>query len=190
MTQEVWNKIINSEMLLIGIGTQLSVKEDNEKQIDEVYDTLAKLAKGRNCFVITSNTDQKLLDGRISKFLTAAPKVEGQEKQWEAYMNWLSCSLTHELTILELGEGFADPMVMRWPFEKVLSMHQKATLIRVHRIRLKETHLPDELQPKAGAFLVQTVHTFDTTEKNQMYRQELLGLEAKVKEIAEQLSHE
>ena len=30
------------------------------------------------------------------------------------------------------------------------------------RIRLKETHLPDELQPKAGAFLVQTVHTFDT----------------------------
>ena len=117
MTQEVWNKIINSEMLLIGIGTQLSVKEDNEKQIDEVYDTLAKLAKGRNCFVITSNTDQKLLDGRISKFLTAAPKVEGQEKQWEAYMNWLSCSLTHELTILELGEGFADP---------------KATLIRVH----------------------------------------------------------
>ena len=108
MTQEVWNKIINSEMLLIGIGTQLSVKEDNEKQIDEVYDTLAKLAKGRNCFVITSNTDQKLLDGRISKFLTAAPKVEGQEKQWEAYMNWLSCSLTHELTILELGEGFAD----------------------------------------------------------------------------------
>ena len=112
MTQEVWNKIINSEMLLIGIGTQLSVKEDNEKQIDEVYDTLAKLAKGRNCFVITSNTDQKLLDGRISKFLTAAPKVEGQEKQWEAYMNWLSCSLTHELTILELGEGFADPMVL------------------------------------------------------------------------------
>ena len=51
---------------------------------------LAKLAKGRNCFVITSNTDQKLLDGRISKFLTAAPKVEGQEKQWEAYMNWQS----------------------------------------------------------------------------------------------------
>ena len=43
------------------------------------------------------------------------------------------------------------------------------------RIRLKETHLPDELQPKAGAFLVQTV------------RQELLGLEAKVKEIAEQI---
>ncbi len=52
---------------------------------------------------------------------------------------------------------------------------------------LKETHLPDELQPKAGAFLVQTVHTFDTTEKNQMYRRELIGMEEKVKETAEQI---
>lgn len=67
MTQEVWNKIINSEAVNRN-GTQLSVKEDNEKQIDEVYDTLAKLAKGRNCFVITSNTDQKLLDGRFLSF--------------------------------------------------------------------------------------------------------------------------
>ena len=167
MTQEVWNKIINSEMMLIGIGTQLSVKEDNEKQIDEVYDTLAKLAKGRNCFVITSNTDQKLLDGRISKFLTAAPKVEGQEKQWEAYMNWLSCSLTHELTILELGEGFADPMVMRWPFEKVLSMHQKATLIRVHPMLYQ---VPADLNGR-GIGVKENCIQF-------------------VKEIAEQLSHE
>ena len=50
------------------------------------------------------------------------------------------------------------------------------------RNRLKETHLPE-----AGAFLVQTVHVLDTEKKNQMYRQELLGLEAKVKEIAEQI---
>ena len=49
------------------------------------------------------------------------------------------------------------------------------------RIRLKETHLPEELQPKAGAFLVQTVHALDTAEKNQMYRQELLGTGSKSK---------
>ena len=55
------------------------------------------------------------------------------------------------------------------------------------RIRLKETYLPEELQPKAGAFLIQTVHALDAEEKNQMYRQELLGLETKVKEITEQI---
>lgn len=99
--------------------------------------------------------------------MTAAPKVEGQEKQWEAYMNWLSCSLTHELTILELGEGFADPMVMRWPFEKVLSMHQKATLIRVHPMLYQ---VPADLNGR-GIGVKEDCIQF-------------------VKEIAEQLSHE
>ena len=55
------------------------------------------------------------------------------------------------------------------------------------RNRLKETHLPEELQSKAGIFLVQTVHALEVTEKKQMYRGELIGLEEKVKEIAEQI---
>ena len=93
--------------------------------------------------------------------------MEGQEKQWEAYMNWLSCSLTHELTILELGEGFADPMVMRWPFEKVLSMHQKATLIRVHPMLYQ---VPADLNGR-GIGVKEDCIQF-------------------IKEIAEQLSHE
>ena len=55
-------------------------------------------------------------------------------------------------------------------------------------IRLKETHLPDELQPKAGAFSgFRRYILLIRQRKNQMYRQELLGLEAKVKEIAEQI---
>ena len=46
---------------------------------------------------------------------------------------------------------------------------------------------PEELQSKAGIFLVQTVHALEVTEKKQMYRGELIGLEEKVKEIAEQI---
>lgn len=55
------------------------------------------------------------------------------------------------------------------------------------RNRLKETHLPEELQSKAETFLVQTVHVLDVTEKKQMYRRELIGMEEKVKETAEQI---
>ena len=55
------------------------------------------------------------------------------------------------------------------------------------RNRLKETHLPEELQSKAETFLVQTVHALDVTEKKQMYRRELIGMEEKVKETAEQI---
>ena len=51
----------------------------------------------------------------------------------------------------------------------------------------KETHLPEELQSKAETFLVQTVHALDVTEKKQMYRRELIGMEEKVKETAEQI---
>lgn len=51
----------------------------------------------------------------------------------------------------------------------------------------RDTHLPEELQSKAETFLVQTVHVLDVTEKKQMYRGELIGLEEKVKEIAEQI---
>ena len=54
------------------------------------------------------------------------------------------------------------------------------------RNRLKETHLPEE-QSKAETFLVQTVHALDVTEKKQMYRRELIGMEEKVKETAEQI---
>ena len=53
------------------------------------------------------------------------------------------------------------------------------------RNRLKETHLPEELQSKAETFLVQTVHALDV--KKQMYRRELIGMEEKVKETAEQI---
>ena len=47
--------------------------------------------------------------------------------------------------------------------------------------------LPEELQSKAETFLVQTVHALDVTEKKQMYRRELIGMEEKVKETAEQI---
>lgn len=57
---------------------------------------------------------------------------EGYLPQWEAYTRWLSRTLNHPLTVLELGEGFALPTVIRWPFEKTVFLNQKAYLYRVH----------------------------------------------------------
>ena len=75
--------------------------------------------------------------------------------------------------------------------EKALTslMYVQMTLYaaKSFRNRLKETHLPEELQSKAETFLVQTVHALDVTEKKQMYRRELIGMEEKVKETAEQI---
>ena len=68
-----------------------------------------------------------------------------------------------------------------------LHMNQYLRAAESFRNRLKETHLPEELQSKAETFLVQTVHALDVTEKKQMYRRELIGMEEKVKETAEQI---
>ena len=34
--------------------------------------------------------------------------------------------------ILELGEGFKTPTVIRWPFEKIAFFNQKARFFRIH----------------------------------------------------------
>lgn len=57
---------------------------------------------------------------------------EGYLPQWNAYTGWLSKTLNKRLLILELGVGFQTPTVIRWPFEKTLSVNNKARMYRVH----------------------------------------------------------
>lgn len=58
---------------------------------------------------------------------------EGYLAQWGTYTNWLQRTLNRELVILELGEGFLVPTVMRWPFEKIVFFNRKAKFYRVHK---------------------------------------------------------
>lgn len=52
--------------------------------------------------------------------------------QWNLYMKWLQGTLNKNLCILELGVGMKYPSVIRWPFEKVAFINQKAKFVRVH----------------------------------------------------------
>lgn len=131
--ERIQKLLSEAEMILIGIGSALEKDEKNAEAVDEVYQTIASYVKGKTYFVLTGNTDGKLLDGTIFSMLTAAPNLEGQEKAWQSYLNWLTCTLTHKLVILELGEGFRQPQLMRWPFEQVVTYNKKAALVRVGR---------------------------------------------------------
>ena len=44
---------------------------------------------------------------------------EGYLPRWKDYMKWQTGTINRSLVILELGEGFSTPTVMRWPFEKI-----------------------------------------------------------------------
>jgi hypothetical protein len=58
----------------------------------------------------------------------------GYLKQWDLYNKWLQGSLNKNIIILELGEGFQIPNVMRWPFERIAFLNNKAKLYRVNKL--------------------------------------------------------
>ncbi len=138
--------LADGEMFLVGIGSGLEKKKENADEIDAVYATLSSWLKGKNYFVLTGNTDGKLLDGTFYPRLVCAPNLPDQEKNWNGYMNWLTGTLGHRLVILELEEGFLQPQLMRWPFERTVMINQKASLIRACR---SFPQVPAELKNQA-----------------------------------------
>ena len=52
--------------------------------------------------------------------------------QWTRYPQWLTRTLNRESLILELGAGFGNPGVIRFPFEKTAFFNRKSHLCRVH----------------------------------------------------------
>lgn len=146
LSEEILRILSEGEMFLIGIGSELELTEENTEETEAVYCALASFVKGKNYFVLTGNTDKKLLDGKIYPKLVCAPNVEGQEENWKGYLNWLTCTLGHRLVVLELGEDFSRPQLMRWPFEKTVMLNQRAHLIRVGR---QFPQVPKELGERA-----------------------------------------
>lgn len=58
---------------------------------------------------------------------------EGYLPMWKKYQLWLSTTLNRDLAVLELGEGFLTPTVIRWPFEKTVFFNKKAWLFRINQ---------------------------------------------------------
>ena len=75
--------------------------------------------------------------------------AEEEEKQWDFYNKWLSSSLAKKLVIVEIGEDFSNPNVIRWPFERIVMINQKSKLYRVHSTFYQ---IPKEIGDRACAF--------------------------------------
>ena len=57
---------------------------------------------------------------------------EGYLERWSEYTKWLQGTVNKKLCVLELGVGMEYPMVIRFPFEKIVFYNQKAFLYRIH----------------------------------------------------------
>lgn len=70
---------------------------------------------------------------------------EGYLPRWKDYMKWQTGTINRSLVILELGEGFATPTIMRWPFEKIIYFNRKS---RLYRINESFYQLPKEAEER------------------------------------------
>ena len=156
-----------------------------KSDVTEAYEKLAKMLEGKNYFVVTLCTDDKIYHTNIKSDRIVAPcgsysylqceevctediylveeykdildkgeepicpkcgkklvmnrigvkkySEEGYLKKWNTYMKWLQGSLNRNIRVLELGVGMKYPSVIRWPFERVTLINNKAKFMRVHK---------------------------------------------------------
>ena len=138
-----------SEMILIGIGDEFSVKTVAEDELILLYNDLGAFLGKKNYFIVSTIEDGMIFKSRLNPKRIAAPfymQEEAGEKQWNFYNIWLQATLNHKLTILEFGEGFQAPNVIRWPFEKVTMVNNKA---RFYRVNKSFAQIPEDIHHKS-----------------------------------------
>lgn len=115
----------------------------NVYETEEVYDNISSILLKYSDMTDKSDMWEELNEAMpqcpmckrvmsVNLFKTNNYSEEGYRSAWDSYMSWLEKTLNKKLVMLELGEGFETPTVIRWPFEKVAAINNKATLIRVN----------------------------------------------------------
>ena len=142
---EIVESFINAEKVLIGIGTGLN--KPDTKTIHLYSEYLEK----KDCFIITSRTDNLFSNLSIGEKRVCNVLLEGNEKQWELYNKWLSATLNKKLLIIEIGEDFSRPHIFRWPFEKIVFINKLSTLYRLNE---KFYQLPENIGDRAYGYKI------------------------------------
>ena len=147
MFKELLIDLNQSKCVLIGLGETFTVKnvEDELKYI-QFYKNLKDKLGARDYYILTQAEDDLIFRCGFDKKHVAAPFVYPEDEQnWQDYMKWLSFTLNRQLLVLEFGVGFENPMLIRFPFEKIAFYNQKATFFRIHS---KLYQLTEELKDK------------------------------------------
>lgn len=125
--KELWDEVQSASLILVGLGEELS------GDLADFYDRLSELLKKKDYFIVTLQDRAGLEEAGIAPEQITAPFSEGEAPEsWEKYLHWLSFTLNQKLCILELGVGFKNPDVIRFPFEKTCYFNRKSRYIRIN----------------------------------------------------------
>lgn len=139
-------RINEADYVLVGIGEEFLVK-DEEDNLIYAYNNLANILNGKNYYIVTLCNDGIIYESELDKEKITYPFDESEEnKSWDNYLKWLSCTLNRNLLIVELGALLSSPEVIRWPFEKTVMLNNKASMIRINGIL---PNIPAEISGKA-----------------------------------------
>lgn len=134
MFKELLADLQQAKCVLVGLGETFTLKsaEDELKYI-QFYKTLQEKLGAKDYYIVTQAEDDLIFRCGFDKKHVAAPYLYPEdEENWNDYMKWLGFTLNRHLLVLELGAGFANPMVIRFPFEKTVFLNQKSKMYRVH----------------------------------------------------------
>jgi len=70
-------------------------------------------------------------------------------EQQPACAEFVNRSFAGRLVLLELGVGFNTPGIIRWPFERLVSHHPHASLLRVN---VDDARVPVEIETRSIGF--------------------------------------
>ena len=125
---ELKEEVQGASLVLVGIGEELSGSLEN------FYQALGELLEKKDYFIVTLLDRAGLEAAGIASEQVTAPFSEGESQEsWERYLHWLSFTLNQRLCVLELGVGFKNPEVIRFPFEKTCYFNQRSRYVRMNR---------------------------------------------------------
>ena len=154
--QTLKDEIAGADKVLIGIGEEWkAIGAKREEERARAAGCLKRMVDGKDFFIISTLTLEELLSCGFEKEHMVAPlDVSLTEEEWNGYMKWMGETLNRKTVLLELGEGFSYPTLIRWPFEKTAALNKKAYLYRVHE---KFYQITDELKEKAVSVKMDSV---------------------------------
>jgi hypothetical protein len=148
--KDLLEAIAQSDKVLVGIGGEW------ENADVSLYDGMGRLLSGSDYFIVSTCEGGAVFEGSLDRTRITAPFYEGDagEEQWKRYNSWLQGTLNHSLVILELGEGFDAPNVIRWPFENIVLVNNGA---RLYRVNGKFYNVPDNIAGKSHGIHMDSV---------------------------------